>query len=277
MVYKKLKDTLRETLTFGELQQLVRAYDVLGDVAIIVIAEKLLHHENAIANAILSAFPKIRVVAKRVGNYSGEYRTISLKIIGGYGELETLHKEYGVRLHVDPEKVYFSSRSGSERYRIAQQVLPGETVLVMFSGIGPLPLMIALHSEASEIVGIEKNPEAHYYALKNIKSNSKVSNTKFILGDVQNIIPDLGRKFKRIAMPLPTSASTYLDLAIRGLEDEGWLHFYDFKHEGEFECSEEVIRQSCHRLGRSIVNLSIHKCGHISPGKYRICVDGQVV
>ncbi len=78
-------------------------------------------------------------------------------------------------------------------------------------------------------------------------------------------------------MPLPTSASTYLDLAIGGLEDEGWLHFYDFKHVGEFECSEEVVRQSCHRLGRSIVNMSIHKCGHISPGKYRICVDGQVV
>ncbi len=250
---------------------------MLGDVAIVIVAEELIHYENAIADAILSASPNIRVVAKRVGNYSGEYRTIQLKIIGGHGRLETLHKEYGVRLHVDPGKVYYSSRSGSERYRIAKQVLPGETVLVMFSGIGPLPLMIALHSEASEITGIEKNPEAHFYALKNIKENSKISNVKLLHGDVQDILPDLAQKFMRIAMPLPLSARNYLDLAIGGLEVGGWLHFYDFQNVGEFDCSEKIIRQCCRRLGRSIVNLSIHKCGHISPGKYRICVDAQVV
>ena len=69
--------------------------------------------------------------------YGGEFRTIGLKKLAGEGELKTIHKEFGVRLQVHPEKVYFSPRSNMERYRIARQVRLGEKVLVMFSGICP--------------------------------------------------------------------------------------------------------------------------------------------
>lgn len=274
---KKLKDALQNLLSEDEIQLLVRGYDILGDVAIIIVPEELSPHETAIADAILEASHNIRVVAKRAGKYSDEYRTIALKKIGGQGGLETIHKEYGMRLHVDPEKVYYSPRSGNERYRIASLVSPGERVLVMFSGIAPFPLMIASNSEAQEITGIEKNPVAHLFALKNLAANRKTSNITLLHGDVKDIIPGIETHFSRIVMPLPQSASDHLELAIRSLAINGWLHFYDFCHVEEFETAVVSVKKTCKYLGKEITKYSIHRCGHIAPRKYRICVDAQII
>lgn len=276
MVRKKLKDALLHVLSADDLELLVRGYDVLGDVAIVIIPKELEHHEAVIADAILIAGSNIRVVAKRVGNYSGEFRTISLKKIGGQGGLATLHREFGIRLYVDPEKVYFSPRSGNERRRIAAQVLPGERVLVMFSGVSPLPLMIGLHSEAIEIIGVEKNPEAHLLALKNLKANRKIKNITLLNGDVCDLVSDSLGSFERIVMPLPHQAANYLELALGALKSNGWLHYYDFLLIEEFGCAEESVRKACSQLGREVVHSTVHKCGHISPRKYRICVDANI-
>ncbi len=276
MVSKKLKTALKHLLSKDEIQILIRGYDVLGDVAIIIVPEELVHFEKIIAKTILQALPHIRVVAKRVGNYSGEFRTISLDIIGGQGGLETMHREFGVNLHLNPEKVYFSPRSGSERHRIASLILAGERVLVMFSGIAPLPLMIALHSEASEITGIEKNPVAHHYGLKNLDANPRVKNITLIQGDVCDVVPLLSGDFDRVIMPLPFSAGSYVEIALKVLMKGGWLHFYDFKHFGQFEEAEESVCKLSAQQGRVVSKIDSHRCGHISPGRYRICVDAQI-
>lgn len=87
----------------------VQSYDIVGDIAIIVIPDALLGKKRLIAGAILDLHRRIKVVARRAGIHDGEFRTLPLEIIGGEDRKETLHRENGVRLLVDPEAVYFPS------------------------------------------------------------------------------------------------------------------------------------------------------------------------
>jgi tRNA (guanine37-N1)-methyltransferase len=272
----KVKDALKAVLTQEELDVLVGSFDIVGDIAIIIIPPALLAREHLIAEAILKTHKNIKTVARRVGNYDGEFRTMALKVIGGEDLLETEHRENGVRFFLNPEKVYYSVRSSYERKRISLLVRPGEDVLVMFSGIGVFPLVIAANSRAGEIVGIEKNTDAHRYARKSLCGNRRIKNVVLYEGDVAEILPQLSRTFDRVLMPLPKTAEDYLGIALAAVRSGGCLHFYDFQSSDAFHLSIEKIRRACegnhHRLAASEVVV----CGHCSPRTYRICVDAQI-
>jgi tRNA (guanine37-N1)-methyltransferase len=272
----KLKEALKNVLSERELRLLVRAYDVVGDIAITIIPPELEAKEGLIGAAILTQQKNIKVVAKRNGIYSGEFRTIPLKIIAGENRKETEHKEYGVRLCLNPEKVYFSVRSGTERKRLASLVQPDEDVLVMFSGIGAMPLVIAHNSPAGTIVGIEKNLIAHAYAVRNLALNKKIRNVIFLAGDVLDVMPTLVRKFDRVAMPLPQTGALFLATALGALKPGGLLHFYDFQPAENFADAVEKIKRACDTNNRRFSHMQTVVCGHCSPRMYRICVDGKI-
>jgi tRNA (guanine37-N1)-methyltransferase len=276
LVQMKLKDALRDALTEHELELLVRAYDVVGDIAITIIPPELEARESLIGRAILRLHKNVRVVAKRCGNYGGELRTISLAVIAGENRKETECREHGVRLCLNPEKVYFSVRSSNERKRLASLVQPNEDILVMFSGIGAFPLVIAANSRAGEIVGIEKNQHAHAYAVRNLALNKKITNVTFLEGDVVDVLPTLGAQFDRIVMPLPTAGERFLDGALGALRQNGQLHFYDFQPTGRFDDAVEKIARACAENSRTLVRSQTVVCGHCSPRTYRICVDAQI-
>ena len=80
-------------------------------------------------------------------------------------------KGHARMLYENVEKVYFSPRLATERLRIAKLVKKNESVLVMFSGSGAYPLVIAKNSNPNIIYGIEVNPIAHKYAEQNIFLN----------------------------------------------------------------------------------------------------------
>ena len=271
-----LKKPLHAIVPENMVNQILRGYEVIGDVAILSIDPRYSHLELKIAASILNAYPALRLVAKRLSDHSGEFRISSLQKIDGCGEFDTVHKEFGLKLHVDPGAVYFSPRSGGERFRVAQLVKAGERVLVMFSGIGPFALMIGVHSEAAEIVGVEKNPCAHRLALKNVEENKKAKNVAFYCGDVLNILPGLNKIFDRIVMPLPLSGADYLRFALRYLASGGVLHFYDFRYRDDFDSAVEPIRSACRVEGRGVADSEIHQCGHVSSRRYRVCVDAII-
>ncbi len=271
-----LKKLLRGVLSDEDLRLLVRGYDVVGDIAVVIIPPELETYEKQIGEAILSSNRRIKVVVKRAGTYSGEFRTIPLKIICGENRKETVHKEYGVHLFLHLEKVYYSSRSAQERMRIASLVKRGEEVMVMFSGIAPFPLVIAKHSQAKKIFGLEKNPVAHDYALKNLSLNKKLQNILLFEGDVCTLMPMLGKTFDRIVMPLPSKAENYLDTAIQSLKEKGWLHFYEFQEKDKSALSIEKIAMACNRCGRDLFATHVFACGHTAPRTYRLCIDAQI-
>lgn len=275
----KLKSLLSSKLTKQELALVVGSYDIVGDIAIIIIPEGLLHHKKIIGEAILGNNKNIKVVARRAGNYGGEFRTIDLEVIAGETRKETLLTEFGVRLAVNLETTYFSVRSGSERRRVASLVQPGEKVLVMFSGVGPYPLIIAKHSAAASVVGIEKNSLAHQYALKNLSLNKKIINVRFLQGDVAEIAASMDERFDRIVMPLPMGGNRFLGDAIELLTKEtgGVIHYYEMAGEGDFDAASLRVKEACAEVGRELGDIVVTRCGHCGPRSYRICVDGQIL
>ena len=272
----RLKEALRGHLSEEELQLLVQSYDIVGDIAITIIPDALLAKKDLIAGAILALHKNIKVVARRAGIYDGEFRTLPLEIIGGEERKETVHREHGVRFLLNPETTYYSVRSSSERQRLASLVRDRERVLVLFSGIGPYPLIIGRANPSCRVIGIEKNPAAHAYALKNLGYNKKISNVEFYEGDVRTVLPDLRMTFDRIVMPLPKSAEAFLGLALQFLQRPGWLHFYDLQEKGGVEEAIEKVRSACRQVARPVMSAEVTVCGHCAPRLYRICVDARV-
>ena len=267
-----LKKTLEGIIPADDLKQLIRGFDIIGDIAVVIIAEGLEKYEQLIGETILTVHKNVTTVLKRDGRYSGEYRTIPLTFIAGERKTETLCREFGIRLLLDVEKVYFSIRSGHERKRIADLVRPGENVLVMFSGVAPYPLMISKYSEAAKITGIEINETAHTYGVKNLRLN-KARNIELIHDDVTSAVGSSAERYDRIVMPLPYRADAFLESAIRALLPGGTLHFYDFKCSCNFDKTTQLISTQAALLERTMTSSKTVLCGHSSPQLYRICVD----
>lgn len=267
-----LKEALAKQLSSQELARLRRAYDVVGAIAILEIPPELEAKEGLLAQSILHSHKNIKTVLRKAGAHAGKFRAQPMKFLAGLDTRETMHVESGVRLKLDVEKVYYSVRMGTERLRIAQEVAPSESVLVMFSGCGPYALVLAKKSKARKIVGIEMNPIAHQYAQENLQLN-KVKNVEFFQGDVRKILAGMHEKFDRIIMPLPKSAGEFLDSALAVAKKGTVIHLYDFLKEGEFQEAHKKILTTCARGGFSCRILRIVKCGQHAPRTFRICVD----
>jgi tRNA (guanine37-N1)-methyltransferase len=271
-----LKKLLGGVLSENELSLLVKSFDVVGDIAITIIPPELSKREAVIGQAILSSNKRIKAVARRAGNYQGQHRTIALRIIAGEDRLETEHREFGVRLRLNLESVYFSVRSGTERKRIADLTTPGEDVLVMFSGVAPYPLIIARHAQAHCITGIEINATAHDFALQNRRINKFAELVDLYCGDVTQVLPRLNRSYHRIIMPFPSKSADYAALALAHLRKNGWLHYYAFQTAGNFDASVAALERACLASNRELVESRVVTCGHKSPEIHRLCIDARI-
>jgi len=272
----KLKQAFEDKLNKKELSLLPSSFDVVGDILIFSdFPNELKNKEKLIGKEILSLIKNVKVVCKKIRKYSGKFRLPKLKIIAGAKRKETEHRENSIRLKLNVEKVYFSSRLSTERKRINQQVKAGEYVLVMFSGCGVYPINISKNTKAKEIYGIEINPAAHKYALENLKLN-KVQNVALYIGDVKKIMPKLKKKFDRILLPLPKGAENFLDLAQSKIKSQGIIHFYNFFEE------EKINKRSVNDylekyIGKKFKIIDIVKCGQFGPKIFRVCVDIRII
>ena len=268
-----LKEILAKKLTKKELLLLRASFDVIGTIAIIEIPRELEKKEKIIADAIHSLNKHIKTIAKKIGGHKGKYRRQKLIILSGERTKITEHKESNVRMRLDVEKCYFSPRLVTERLRIASLVKSGEKILVLFSGIAPYPLILAKHSLAKKIIGIEMNPIAHKYAQENVILN-KVSD-KIILykGDVRKIVPTIKEKFDRIIMPLPKTSEEFLDITLNNIKKGGVIHLYQFAEEKEFQKYGNHIVEICKKHKKKCRILNMIKAGQHAPRVYRICID----
>ncbi len=268
-----LKQVLAKKIPKSLHEFLPKSFDQVGDIAIFSdLSPKLKKYEKEIADTMLKLHSHIKVVTKKTGAYQGKYRTPKLKILAGENRKTTIHKENNTRLKINPETTYFSQRSASERARITKQVKKGETILVMFSGIAPFPCVIAKNAKPKEIYAIEINPEAHKFAQENIKLNH-LTNIKLFKGNVTKVLPKINKKFDRIIMPLPKSASYYLGLAKKYSKKGTIIHFYDFQKEKNMEI---FPIKKIEKHFKNFKVLKITKCGQYGPEKYRICVDFKI-
>ena len=245
----------------------------MGDIAVVNITPELANDEHEIGRILLALHKNIRVVAKRTGPYAGEYRVLPLRVIAGENRLDTLHRENGITLHLDISQVYYSVRSAHERARIASLVQPGERVAVLCSGVGPFPLIIGRHSTALAVIGIEKNPVAHGFALRNLQANPAVTSVSFHQGDAAHILPALPARFDRILVVLPYGGEMLLLQALDVLAPGGTLHFYDMQTKGCTPSIRGKIERACRDRGRCVKQFHLTLCGHCGLNVHRVCAD----
>jgi len=270
-----LKERLKGTFSEEELTRLKTSYDIIGDIAILEIDDEFADREKIMGQTLLELQRGIHTVLKKAGMHDGEFRTQKMSYVVGEDKTETIHVENGVKLKLDVGQVYYSPRSSTERKRISEMVQAGESVLVMFSGCGPFVFVISRNTEADEVIGIEKNPIGHRYALDNLEMN-KARNVQLYEGDVREIIPAhlADKRFDRILMPLPRSAEDFLDVALAASKKGTVIHFYDFLDESEIP--QEAVAKIAEACNKAKVSFDIKehvKCGQFSPGTFRVCVD----
>jgi len=240
------------------------SYDIIGNIALF--NEKITKEK---AKSFLNN--RIKTVAYKSKKYSGRLRIPKITILAGEKTKETVHKESGCLFKLNIEKCYFSTRSSNERLRIAKQVKNNESVLVMFSGVIPFPLVIEKHSAPKEIYAIEISRECNKYARENLILN-KSEKIKLFQGDVKKIIPRINKKFDRITMPHPSDSFSYLELALKYIKPKGIIHFYTFAQEKELK----DVKTKILNYSKKIKIKKIVKAGVYSPYTYRLCFDLQI-
>nr|WP_320011743.1 hypothetical protein [uncultured Desulfobulbus sp.] len=268
-----LRQILHSSYPAIPYNRLPGGFDRIGDIGVVSITPAAETVEKEIGAHILAHNKNMRVVAKRAGEYEGEFRTRPLAVIAGEQRFTTVHKENGVVLHLDLAQVYYSARSGHERNRIATLVRPGERVCVLCSGVGPYPLVISRHSGAAEVIGIEKNPVAHTYARRNLQANRRLRNVRFYEGDVLEVLPLLEPGFDRILIVLPYGGEVLLPVALQALRIGGILHLYDMQTKGCHGLTQAKVENAVQAQGRDILVQQVVRCGNCGPSKERICLD----
>lgn len=266
-----MREALEGRLDEDELELVPRAFDIIGDIAVLDLPDELSGKRKLIGEALLETFKSIKVVVNKKSNVETEYRIKDVDVIAGEDRTATVHREYGCSYRLDISRAYFSPRLGTERMRVAEQVNEGERVLVMFAGIGPYAILIAKKRKPSEVVAVELNPDAVRYMRENVKLN-KVDVT-IVEGDAREEVPRLG-EFDRIIMPLPKDAQDFLDVAVPAAKDGGMIHFYSFAHTPEE--LEEKVKEVCSSLGCKIEVENSVQCGSYSPCLSRTCADFRV-
>lgn len=272
-----IDELLHGKLTAKELSLLPHAQEVVGTILILEIPPALEKKEKLIAEAFLKANQHLSTVVKKQEMHEGTYRLRKVKVLAGKKTKETVHLENGVQINVHLEQTYFSSRLANERLRIAQQIKPGEQVLVMFSGVAPYPLVFARRSPAALVYGVEINPLAHQYAVENVVLNKLQEKIHLFVGDVREVLPKIRKKFDRIVMPLPKTSEQFLDVALSKAQVGTMIHLYAFLEDEAIAAEKKKIQAICKQLGRSVRILRTVTCGQFSPYVFRICFDMRVL
>ncbi len=218
----------------------------------------------------LSCRHNVKTIMK-IDHIQGTKREPVYKILYGE-ETETINKENGCLFKLDLSKVMWSKGNNNERLRIAKLVGDGETVIDMFAGIGYFSIPIGVHSNASQVISIEINPNSYHFLCENIRLN-KLTNVTPILGDCKIETP----KFQadRIIMGYVKTTHHYLNVAISSLNEGGILHYHETVPE-KLMNTRPVERIISEAGGREVELLKINKIKKYAPGVEHVVVDARI-
>lgn len=271
-----MKRILKERLNKEELAFVPRAFDVIGDIAIISLPEELKKKKRLIAKNLLKVQKNIKTVLMKESKVKGRLRKRKLSFVAGLNKKETMHRENNCIFKLDVEECYFSPRLANERAEIAKKCKSNEEILVMFAGVGPYAIVVAKKSKAKTVYAVELNRKAVAYMKKNIKLN-RLNNIIALQGDVKKVLIKLKKKFDRIIMPRPKLKENFLKEAFLYSKKGTAIHFYDFIHEGELQKAIEKIKKEAKNTRKKIKILKCKKAGEIAPYQYRYRIDFKIL
>jgi len=277
---RDLLESLHGTIPQNLLRRLPRAYDIVGDIAIIDIPEDLSEFATAIGRGLLEVNPNARLVLRISGDVTGPFRTRKFQIIAGSGSTETLHRECSCVFHLDVASVYFNPRLSHERMRIAGQVGMHETVIDMFAGVGPYSILIARTQVTSRVTAIDANPEAFRYLRENTFANGVADRVTPVLADARTAVSrSLKGSATRVIMNLPSEAIKFIDAAAQAVRpDGGIIHFYTFASRSvALGTIKESVASDLEQCGRRVVSIPFCRpIREIAPNRVHVAIDIEV-
>ena len=227
---KMLKRVLQDVLSEEENEQLISAFDQIGDIIIVRIPDSLISKKQIIGKTLLEQVSTANSVFYQSSPVEGDFRTRQLEVIAGEDKTQTEYKENGCRFIVDVEKAFFSPRLSTERERIAGLVKDGEVIVNMFGGVGMFSLLAAKDT-ACTVYNIDINPVAAQLCKENAQINKLKGEVISLNGDATKVIEEqLIGKADRVLMLLPERSDEFLDSALNCLKDNGTIHYYSHMH-----------------------------------------------
>ncbi|WP_026089932.1 MULTISPECIES: class I SAM-dependent methyltransferase family protein [Nitrosopumilus] len=225
-----LKKSLENILSPKESEELISAFDQIGDIIIVRIPESLLPKKKIIGETLLNDVKIARSVFYQASAVEGDFRTRNLEIIAGEDNTKTEYKEFGCKFVVDVENAFFSPRLSTERDRIASLIQKDEVVTNMFAGVGMFSV-IAAKKKKCTVYSIDINPIASKLCERNIRLNKLAGQVISINGDATQIINEqLVDKSDRTLMLLPERSDEFLESAIKTTKNGGVIHYYSHIH-----------------------------------------------
>tara|TARA_Y100000996_G_scaffold162484_1_gene126167 strand:- start:391 stop:1221 length:831 start_codon:yes stop_codon:yes gene_type:complete len=225
-----LKRVLQDVLSEDENEQLISAFDQIGDIIIVRIPDSLISKKQIIGKTLLEQVSTANSVFYQSSPVEGDFRTRQLEVIAGEDKTQTEYRENGCRFIVDVEKAFFSPRLSTERERIAGLVKDGEVVINMFGGVGMFSLLAAKDT-ACTVYNIDINPVASQLCKENVQINKIKGDVISLNGDATKVIEEqLVGKADRVLMLLPERSDEFLDSALNSLKSNGIIHYYSHMH-----------------------------------------------
>ncbi len=225
-----LKKSLESILSPKESDELISAFDQIGDIIIVRIPDSLLSKKKIIGETLLNDVKIARSVFYQASAVEGDFRTRNLEIIAGEDNTETEYKEFGCKFIVDVENAFFSPRLSTERDRISNLIQDGEIMTNMFAGVGMFSI-IAAKKKKCTVYSLDINPIASELCERNIKLNKLAGEVISVNEDAAKIINELLLdKSDRTLMLLPERSDEFLEYAIKTTKNEGIIHYYSHIH-----------------------------------------------
>ncbi len=277
-VTRMLRRSLEHVLTPSEADELISAFDQIGEIIIIRIPDSLLHRKRVIGETLLDGIKIARSVFYQQSAVSGDHRTRNLEIIAGRDDTTTEYRESGCRFIVDVENAFFSPRLSHERARIAGLVREGETIVNMFGGVGMFSIVAAKHTDCT-VYSIDANPVANELCKRSLNLNRKMAGQVIpICGDASQVIQErLADLSDRTLMLLPERSDEFLDSAVLTTVNGGTIHYYSHVHA---DCKADAPRLSEEHycsvvpVRSQVVYSRIVRA--VGPRYYQTVVDAQI-
>jgi tRNA (guanine37-N1)-methyltransferase len=261
----RLKEKLHGIVPEECLDKLSDGFHVVGDIAILSLAPELESYKKEIAGALLSSCNSIHTVLNKTTKLQGERRVADFELLAGCGNTVTMHREFGFRYRLDVAKVFFNSRLGYERRRVAAAVGPGEDVLLPFAGAGPFAVPLA--ARGAHVLALEKSREACLYLAENARLNHVERMIAIVNADAFHMARLLRKDFHRAVIPAPYGADGVLETVLPLVKSKGFLHLYTFKKLHQID----PLIKSYEDLGLEV--MQYRRCGNIAPGVSRWVFD----
>ena len=271
---RTLTDTLQDKIPPAMLELVPRAYDLIGDIAVLELPEELHDYSKTIGSAFHDIHSHFKTVLAKKGAVFGTTRVRQYELLWGEDTTRTIHTEYGCRLAVDLEKAYFSPRLLEEHNRIANLVQSGELVVDMFCGVGPFAIHICRRTDA-HVIAVDINPDAISLLRESLTMNRLVGQVIPVVADVSEYLSTFEDSVDRVIMNHPSGAQAFVGDACQVLRAGGVAHYYDFIG-GDHPESDltRTVTELVERANRQVREISLlRRVRDSAPYEYQMVAD----